>query len=175
MISRKGHKRVRWSPGAVDAVPLSDGSFGIAQAIDAMMVNIIYVALFSDRSSELPAVPPSLHRENIVALTATWRQHLNRGDWPYLSQVPLCVPKSAFPNERFAGAGYVGAKHSDAGLLALFLSAYHGLVPWNVMYKEDYYDGFLAPGVPRPASAIILDPAAKAEYQATHFPKKRDG
>jgi immunity protein 26 of polymorphic toxin system len=171
MASRKGRKRVRWSPGAVYAVPLSDGSFGIAQAIDAMMVNVIYVALFAHRFAELPTTLPLLQRNHIVSLTATWRQHLNRGDWPYLEHAPLSVAKSSFPNERFARDGYVGAKHADAGILALFLSAYHGLVPWNVMYRDDYYDQFLAPGVPRPTQAVILDHAARAAYQATHFPK----
>lgn len=165
----KGKKRVRWAPGAVYAVPLTDGSFGLAQAIDAMMENVIYVALFADRFGELPVDPPPLRRESIVSLTATWRQHLNRGDWPFLGKASICVPKSAFPNERFARNWYVGAKHADAALLAQFLSAYHGLLPWNVMYVEDYYDKFLAPGVPRPVNAVILDSDARTAYQRTHF------
>jgi hypothetical protein len=171
MPRSKGRKRILWAPGATYAVPLTDGSFGLAQAVDAMMENVIYVALFADRFSELPVGPPPLRRESIVSLTATWRQHLNRGDWPFLGQASLCVGKSAFPNERFARNGYVGAKHADAGLLAQFLSAYHGLLPWNAMYLEDYYDKFLAPGVSRPANAVILDSAARTAYQITHFGK----
>lgn len=162
-------KRVRWAPGAVYAVPLTDGSYGLAQAIDAMMVNVIYVALFAARLPAVPEVVPELRPETIVSLAATWRQDLDRGDWPYVGGAPLVVRKAAFPNERFAASGYVGAKHYDAGILADFLSAYHGLLPWNVMHVEDYYDRLLAPGVPRPDTAQLLDPAARAAYRAEHF------
>lgn len=164
-----GRKRVSWAAGAVYAVPLGDGSYGLAQAIDAMMVNVIYVALFAARVPELPAAPPPLRREAVVALTATWRQHLNRGDWPYIGEAATVVRKGAFPSEQFAKAGYVGARHYDAGLLAKFLAAYHGLLPWNVMHVEDYYDRLLAPGVSRPAAAVLLDPAARAAYRAEKF------
>jgi hypothetical protein len=174
MASSKGRKRILWTPGATYAVPLTDGSFGLAQAIDAMMENVIYVALFADRFSELPVSAPPLRRESIVSLTATWRQHLNRGDWRFLGKTSLCAPKSAFPNEQFARNGYVGAKHADAGLLAEFLSACHGLLPWNVMYVEDYYDRYLAPGVSRPVNAVILDSVARTEYQRAHFGRTLD-
>ena len=164
-----GRKRVRWAPGAVYAVPLGDGSFGVAQAIDAMMVNVIYVALFADRLPALPVDLPRLRRTAVVALTATWRQHLNRGDWPYIGAAAPVVPKDAFPNEQLAKSGYVGAKHFDAGILANFLAACHGLVPWNVMYVEDYYDRLLAPGVTRPVAARVLDPDARAAYRAEKY------
>lgn len=147
------------------AVPLSDGSFGIAQAGDAMMTNVIYVVLFKNRLAGLPDDPPHLQRRAAVALSATWRHALNRGDWPSLKQVPEVFLKSDFPNERFARSGYVGAKHYDAGGLCNFLSAYHGLVPWNVMHDPAYYDQFLLPGLKRPDSAVLLDPEARANYR----------
>lgn len=133
-----------------------------------MMVNVIYVALFADRARELPSVPAQLDGRRVVSLAATWRQHLNRGDWKQLGVTAPVVRKSDFPNERFARAGYVGAKHYDAGLLASFLSAYHGLLPWNVLHEEDYYDQLLAPGVDRPPAARVLDADARAAYRQAH-------
>ena len=159
-------KRSRWAPGAVYAVPLADGSFGFAQAIDAMMDNVIYVALFDNRVHEAPSGPPVLDRQRVVSLAATWRQHLNRGDWAPLGVVAPVVRKSDFPNERFARAGYVGAKHYDAGILADFLSAYQGLLPWNVLYDEGYYDHLLAPGVARPSTVRVLDGEARTAYRS---------
>ena len=147
------------------AVPLSDGSFGVAQAGEAMMTNVIYVALFNNRLASLPDDPPQLQRDAVVALSATWRQALNRGDWPSLKLVPEIFAKSDFPNERFARSGYVGAKHYDAGGLCKFLSAYHGLIPWNVMYDPGYYDQFLLPGAKRPDCALLLGPEARAKYR----------
>ena len=158
-------KRTRWAPGVVYAVPLTDGSYGVAQAVDAMMVNVIYVALFRSRLQSLPDASPSLSRSDVVALTATWRRDLENGDWPVLGSADLAVEKAEFPNERFASKGYIGAKHFDAELLAEFLSAYHGLLPWNVSYEEDAYDQMLAPGICRPDSAIVLDPEARNAYR----------
>ncbi len=159
----------------VFAVPLPDGSFGLAQAVDAMMVNVIYVALFSDR---FPAVPGSVvtpRASSALSLTATWRQALNRGDWPSVGGAPLAFTKAEFPSERFAASGYVGAKHYDAGILAKFLAAYHGLLPWNVMFDESFYDQLLLDGVKRPSTAVVLGTVERDAYRREHLgiePKK---
>ncbi len=148
-------------------MPLTDGSFGIAQAGEAQgpFVNVIYVALFSDRYEHLPPQVPELKRDSAVSLTATWRQALNRGEWPSLGIAPELFKKSEFPNERYADKGYVGAKNYDAGLLAEFLSAVHGLLPWNVMHDPAYYDTLLRPGLPRPQSVQILNERERERYR----------
>ena len=153
----------------VFAVPLPDGSFGLAQAVDAMMVNIIYVALFSDRFPGLPQSTVAPRTSSAVALSATWRQHLNRGDWPSIGVAPPVFKKAQFPAERFALSGYVGAKHYDAGILADLLAAYHGLIPWNGMHDESYYDHFLLPGRKRPATALVLGAAERDAYRRDHL------
>jgi len=131
-----------------------------------MMVNVIYVALFADRSPDPLTRPASFDRERVVSLAAIWRQNLNRGDWKYLGVIPPVVQKPEFPNERFARVGYVGARHYDAGLLADFLSAYHGFLPWNVLHDEGFYDQLLAPGVARPSTAVVLGAAEREEFRA---------
>jgi hypothetical protein len=162
------HLKARWKPGMVYAVPLEDGSFGLAQAIDAMAVNIIYVGVFSDRFPSLPPSPPGLSPSSAVALLATWRQALNRGEWSSLGVAAPAFKKGHFPNERFSAKGFVGAKHYSAGLIAEFLSAYHGLLPWNVMSQENYYDAMLKPGV-SPAEAVVLSPGERLAYRKQHF------
>ncbi len=153
----------------VYAVPLPDGSFGVAQAVAAMMVNVIYAALFSDRLSAPLSIGYLPRRTSAIALTATWRQALNRGEWTALGVAPLVFQKSEFPNEQFAQRGYVGAKHYDAGLLVDFLAAWHGLEPWNVMTDEDFFDKLIAPGVSRPTTAVVLSAAERDLYRRTHF------
>src|SRR5258706_5398224 len=83
-------KQSRWKPGTVYAVPLTDRSFGIAQAGEAQapFVNVIYVALFADRYTHIPDAVPALERDSAVSLTATWRQALNRGEWLSLGVAP---------------------------------------------------------------------------------------
>jgi hypothetical protein len=97
-------RQARWKPGMIYAVPLADGSFGIAQAGKAMggYINVIYVALFAARYPTIPAAPVKLSRTSAVSLTATWRQSLNRGEWFSLGWAAEVFKKSAFPNERFA-------------------------------------------------------------------------
>ena len=68
------------------------------------------------------------------------------------------------PTEALAAAGYVGAKHYDAGLLSEFLSACHGVLPWNVMYDPAYYEERLISGA-RPAKAIILGEEERTAYR----------
>jgi|SRR5687767_7809426 len=79
------------------AIPLPDGSFGIAQAGDAMMTNVVYVVLFSDRFMTLPVEPPPLAQGSAIGLLATWRRALNRGDWISLKQAPEVFKKRDFP------------------------------------------------------------------------------
>ncbi len=141
----------------VFGLPLEDGSFGIAQAIDSMWENVVYVAIFSDRFDELPESIVNLDPENIVSLGATWKQDLNNGSWAKIGTLHPVVTKSQFPNEKYADSGYVGATNSDAGLFCKFLSAYHGLKPWNVMHQEDYWDKYLNAGKGAPSTIIVLN------------------
>jgi hypothetical protein len=158
-------KRVEWEYGAVFAVPLIDGSYGIGQAIGSMMTNIVHSAFFSTRFQSLPSSLPALRRDDVVALLSTWKQSLNFGEWPILGVARFIVEASEFPNERFRDAGYVGATHYDEGIVQEFLSAYHGLTPWNTSYDERYYDALLREGVARPTAAIILPAEARQKYR----------
>ena len=160
-------KQSRWKPGMVYAVPLADGSFGVAQAGEAQgpFVNVIYVALFAERYTHIPDQAPTMKRDSAVSLTATWRQALNRGEWLSLGVASEIFRKSEFPNERYADKGYVGAKNYDAGLLADFLSAFNGFLPWNVMHDPAYYDELLRPGLPRPKTARILNESDREKYR----------
>jgi hypothetical protein len=162
----RGGKRVSWEPGSVFAVPLADGSYGCGQAIALMMPNIVYCALTSHRFQELPSECPAIERGDIISLVAVWRNSLGSGKWPIVCVISPIVEKAEFTNERFAARGYVGAKHYDEEIAAEFLSAYFGLIPWNGQwYREWYLDELLAPGVERPASAVILSSEERHTYR----------
>ena len=149
----------------VFAIPLEDGTFGIAQAIDSMLENVIYVAIFSNRYEALPKNINHLDKDAVISLNATWKQDLNNGTWAKICVLPPVVKKSDFPNEKFAHNGYIGAKHSSAGLFNDFLSAFHGIVPWNVMANEMYWDEYLNNGNGRPNTARLLSPQERVQYR----------
>ena len=162
-------KRTRYKPGMVYAVPLADGSYGLAQAGSAMFPTVIYVALFLDRLDAPPTELPSLDSSRLVSLTATWRKNLNNGEWLPLGVTDLSQSLREHPTERLAAAGYVGAKHYDTGLLSEFLSACHGALPWNVMYDPAFYEELLIPGSGRPDRALILGEKERTLYRREFF------
>jgi len=169
MADPKQPKRPRYKPGMVYAVPLADGSFGVAQAGGSMFSTVIYVALFLDRFEAAPATPPALDHSKLVSLTATWRKNLNRGEWVPLGISELTPGLLSHPTEALAADGYVGANHYDAGLLSEFLSACHGVLPWNVMYDPAYYEKLLIAGAERPAKAVILGEDERTAYRREVF------
>ena len=159
-------KRARWEQGSVYAIPLKDGSFGVCQAIDLMMPNVVYIAVFSYQFKELPETIPPLSRSDILSLGATWKQELNNGTWASLGKCEPVVVKSDFPNEEFAEDGYVGAVTSDAGIYSNFLAACFGLTPWNTMFDPNYWDEYLNSGSSRPSSVNILSEVARNKYRS---------
>ncbi|MGI2190292.1 hypothetical protein ACRN9V_02190 [Shewanella baltica] len=151
----------------VYAVPLSDSTYGIAQAnaIQSSFINIVYVAIFSDRFIEIPKASPVLTRESAICLRATWEQGLNRKEWKSIGIAPEAFDKSELPNERYRHDAYVGTENSDVALLTKHLEAYHGLAPWNVMFDPKYFDQLLRPGIHRPESEILLDDKERETYR----------
>ena len=169
MADLKQPKRPRYKPGMVYAVPLADGSFGVAQAGTQMFPTVIYVALFLDRFEAVLAIPPALDESKLVSLTATWRKNLNKGKWVPLGVSELTPGLLNHPTETLAAGGYVGAKHYDAALLSEFLSACHGALPWNVMYDPAYYEKLLISGTARPSEAVILGEEERTAYRREVF------
>lgn len=168
-------KRSRWKPGFVYAVPLADGSFGIAQAVAPVGTWAVDLALFANRINELPDEPPLLDRANVVSIQATWRTILNGGWWAKLGVAPLVVQPDECPNQQILSPDErgVGCTHSSQGLLEDFLSSYHGLIPWN-LYPAVDFDNRLFPGVTRPRAAKVLDAASLYLYKQAATQEKYD-
>jgi hypothetical protein len=125
------------------------------------------VLISSLRIPHLDLDCPVPRRVEILSLIATWKNSLGNGAWPILCVAPPVVAKDEFPNEKFASVGYIGAKHYDEGLVADFLSAYAGLIPWNAQFRDEaYLDSLLAPGRVRPPSSCLLSPEERRAYRA---------
>jgi hypothetical protein len=169
MADTTQQKHVRYKPGTVYAIPLADGSFGLAQAGFPMFPTVIYVALFLDRFKAVPCELPQLEGTRLISLTATWRKNLNKGEWIPLGVSELTPGLLEHPTEALAANGHVGAKHYDAGLLSEFLSACHGALPWNVMHDPAYYEKLLVFGAARPEKAVVLGEEERSAYRQEVF------
>src|ERR1051325_952117 len=159
-------RRVHWTPGLVVAVPLAGDTWGRGQTSELMWKNVGYLALFSHRLPSLDTSVPPIARSDAISLIAVDRHALASGRWPLVSSSAALFPKQEFPNERFATTGYIGATILDHGIAEDFLSAYHGLIPWNGPYADEaYLDRLLLAGCPRPATARILSAEQRLQYR----------
>ena len=166
MAKRVFKRRLKWSPGDLFAVPLSDGSFGFAQAVARVDTYAVDFALLSIRSPQPEPLAPPPMRVHAVAVQATWRNVITGAHWKFVGSTDLVIPLQACPNQRLISAGeFRGLKHSDWGLLEKFLSAYHGLFPWN-LYPAFDFDSYLLPGTERPPAAMLLTPDQVALFSA---------
>lgn len=147
-------RRLKWSPGDLFAVPLSDGTFGLVQAIAPVEKWAVDFALLACRlpKPELAKMPES---SDAVGVCASWRTAITGGHLAFVGHCELLIPMEACPNQQLIAAGAIGVTHVDWGLLQDFLSAYHGLFPWN-LYPAFEFDSYLLQGVVRPAKAIVL-------------------
>jgi hypothetical protein len=136
-------RKVTWEFGVVFAVPLPDGTFGVGQAIAAMMANVSYCAFTRLRVGEIGGGVPSLLSTDVVSRVPVTREQLDYAAWPILGVAPLCCAKSDFAAEDYANRGYVGATIYDAALAEDFLAAFHAFAAWDDWHQPDYLNRWL--------------------------------
>jgi Immunity protein 26 len=165
-MAKSAFKRtLKWRQGDIFAVPLADRSFGFVQAIAPVMSHAIDFAVLSTRADSPNAQHSELSTAAVIALHAAWRQAITGGHWGKVCSTESLISPSQCPNQvLIANANGIGVPHSDIGLVESFLSACHGLIPWNI-YKAHNFDDYLIPGVERPSSAYLLSPSELAIYQ----------
>jgi hypothetical protein len=159
------YKRCRWKPGQIFGIPLSDGSFAVAQAIAPVESYGVEMALFSARSISLPVSMPDVRRPDVISIQSVWRTILTGGWWCKLGDLPLVVRAEECPNQVLLAKNPkgTGCNISSERLVVDFLLAYHGVIPWNLHPAFDF-DTYLFPGLSRPSAARELDAASLATY-----------
>lgn len=160
-------RTLKWQPGDVFAVPLTDGSFGFVQAVAQVMAHAIDFAVLSTRSSTptATATASEVDASSIIAVHAAWRQAITGGYWGKVLRTKLLISPSQCPNQKLVEhSNGIGTRHSSVGLVEAYLSACHGLIPWNV-HKAHSFDDYLVQSVSRPSSAYLLSPAELAIHQ----------
>jgi len=164
-MSKGKYKRtLKWRAGDLFAVPLVDGSFGFAQAIAPVESWAIDFALLSSRSTELKWPKQSISESDAIGVLATWRTVVTGGHWAKVGSAAPCLSVDSCPNQLLIAAGENGVTHADWGLLQKFLSAFHGLFPWN-LYPAFDFDSYLLPNRARPASAKVLSALELHNYK----------
>jgi Immunity protein 26 len=165
MTSTAFKRTLKWQPGDIFVVPLADGSFGYVQAIAPVMAHAIDFAVLSSRST----VPMELSQDNdansAIGVLATWRKAITGGRWGKVGRTAPHLSRLQCPNQVLIEKDNgLGVNHGDVGLVESFLSAYHGLIPWN-LYAAHCFDEYLVPGRKKPDTAYELSAADLAVYR----------
>ena len=116
-------------------------------------------AVFELLKKEEETTVEELKRSSLIAVENTDNECLNNG-----------IFKILFNSEPIASMEQAksGVSTGDTALLNL-CNAYYGLEPWNVLYKDTYYDEMLLQGIGRPATILILDREARNKYRLENF------
>ncbi len=138
-------KRKAWEVGNVAAVPLSDGTFGLAQVVSleprikrAVTIAYFDVRLTTDQLRDIVAAPSPDH---VVSIQFTDRRALTRGVWRVLCSAPVNLAGIPTPFENTRSSGWVGARFYDSGSITLFLQAFWGIRSWDLM--PEFFNGLL--------------------------------
>jgi hypothetical protein len=158
MTEKKKRKRVKPHVGQVVAIPLADGSFGLGHV--AVFDISITIVLFARRARTPEALASEIERglaEAPIAMMEVTSNELNDGEWPVIGDRPATYPPAMLDTK---------GKSFTSPMARTLLSAYHGLLAWDMMADPRYFEWRLLPGVKVPSSIRYkkdLEAAVKSE------------
>ena len=148
MIRKQQRKRTqKLHTGDIFCIPDTgpDGASSIGQIIDADLdtLNSVLVALTDltvpPGATEARSVPLS----SIIAVPFVTADQLQSGAWPLMGHSTPPDPQQFFDLRGLKQRGLVGATIRGSAVVANFLRAFHGRIPWDFYYRPDYLDGLL--------------------------------
>jgi hypothetical protein len=137
-------RRVKLQLGQILAIPLCDGSFGLAHI--AAVSPLITCAVFSVRRTQAVELPAELERAldgGPVAVMMVTPNFVTDGSWPVIGQRAPSYSAHLLDTK---------GRSATAGCLEDLLNAYHGLQPWDGMGDPRCFEKDMLPGVPVPPS-----------------------
>ena len=134
-------------------VPLLDGRFGLGQVFETAELETDG-ALFCGLTARIatPAQTPSpLTLADIIAFCRLAPEQIENGTWPLagFDQIPRYGTAFDYAGNRVLG--FPDHPIHDPAVIEAFLSAFHGLYPWDGF--GPLFDDILRAGVPRPGAA----------------------
>lgn len=156
----KRPKPARWKIGDVFSLKLKDGTFMFGQIIGTHLTKTSPTcAVFEIRKQTEEITADVLKESRVISIENTDNEYLSNRTFKILFRAE---PLIGMENSK------KGKSTGDTALLDL-CNAYCGLEPWNVLYKDTYYDEMLLETVKRPESVLILDKEARNRYRLEHF------
>jgi hypothetical protein len=152
-----GKRKVKWVAGDNFLVPLNDRSYGHGQVMsyEGRALNSAACAFSSLRFESVVDDLEPVTDENVIAVMFVTRDQLDSGGWRVVNNRPILHWEDTLDMRGLRSRGFVGAIIHGTAIVGNFLSAYHGLLPWNHYLDPEYFDKVLISPDRRPASVIL--------------------
>lgn len=145
--------------GEVFVIPLEGQKyFGIGEVLKVTpdALNSVICIFYSHRFSSLENLNiDELSDENVISVQFITPDLIESRIWKVVGENDPYDPEDFLNFKELESDGFIGVDIIGSGNIRKFLSAYHGLLPWNCMYKEEYFDELLYPGVERPENIFF--------------------
>jgi hypothetical protein len=166
--SWKRPKRQKWNIGDIFSMKLNDGSFSYGQVLGTHITSKSPTnCLFEIKSSQMIIPIENIINSRILTILHCDACYLSDYTFQIIyNHQPLTNPDSG-PWGKCKS--HVGQSSGSDGHILDLANAWWGLVPWNVLYKDDYYDNELLKGINRSKFAVILSNEDRIKYRKKYF------
>jgi len=165
-MAKGKRRRQPWSVGDVFAMPIMDGRFALGQVVgrEPRALNSVTVALFDRVVSDAgEAETVTLTAAEAFSVLLTSPDLLDSGTWSVATNHPIAVLRGMLPYEELRDTGFVGAKIYGSAIVAEFVNAYFGLIPWDDWKDPNYLDGLLLSSEKKPAKVRLKTKAPRKQ------------
>ncbi|MBP8083829.1 MAG: hypothetical protein KAZ87_11575 [Spirochaetes bacterium] len=161
--SWKRPKRQKWNIGDIFAIKLDDGFYSYGQVLGIHTYKSPTNCLFEIKSDKLMIPIEAIISSRILTILHCDACYLS----DYSFQIIYNHKVLANPNSGPWGKceSHVGQTTGSDGHILDLANAWWGLIPWNVMHDEDYYDQHLLKGVARSKLALVLSIKDRIKYR----------
>jgi hypothetical protein len=152
--------RQKWKIGDVFSIPLLDNTYSFGQVVGThITAKSPILALFEIKQETSDVTIDQLSAARVLSV---WNSDdADLADWTY---------KVLFNADVIASPERVkNKKRSGGAAMDTLAHVYFGLVPYNILYKDDYYDEFLQPDIQRPDTILWLNEEEQRAYRRENF------
>jgi hypothetical protein len=146
--------------GDVFVIPLCDNTFSIGQVIDKK--HHCTCALFEIRINVIQLTVSEFKKLRPISILHLSDNLLSNGTWEFLFNEQVTLNPNSGCGGRY---GDIGSASFSPEMITDLANAYWGILPWNVMFDENFYDHLLLNSESRPSTALVLNEIERQKYR----------
>lgn len=163
LISLKAWKKPtkqKWKVKDVFSIPLRNNTYSFGQIVGTHLTKRSPICALFDLNKEDSST--TFEELSICRTISVWNcdsEELDTHKFKILFDCELISKPESVKDSSISG----GASFQTLA------SIFFGLEPWNVMFKDDYYDKFFQEGIERPKNIIWLNEKERIKYRREKF------